>query len=89
MVWIADSARYLSFGKSRTIAKLFEKYESLSSDERREADRYHFTAVLFDIVRLDGEDLTGLPLSVRRSRLMQLVQVQPHRVIIHPFHECM
>ena len=36
------------------------------------ADRVPATYMVFDLLRLDGEDLTGLPLDTRRERLLDL-----------------
>lgn len=38
----------------------------------RSAERNPVTLIVFDLLRLDGEDLTGLPLSERRRRLQEL-----------------
>jgi bifunctional non-homologous end joining protein LigD len=39
----------------------------------------------FDILALDGEDLRGLPLSVRKSNLARLLARRPDGIFVAPF----
>ena len=39
----------------------------------------------FDILSLDGEDLRGLPLSLRKTNLAQLLRGRPDGIFVAPF----
>jgi len=39
----------------------------------------------FDILALDGEDLRGLPLSLRKTNLAQLLRGRPDGIFVAPF----
>jgi bifunctional non-homologous end joining protein LigD len=41
----------------------------------------------FDIVALDGEDLRGLPLSLRKTNLARLLARRPDGIFVAPFEQ--
>jgi ATP-dependent DNA ligase len=41
----------------------------------------------FDILALDGEDLRGLPLSMRKTNLAQLLHGRPDGIFVAPFEQ--
>jgi hypothetical protein len=41
----------------------------------------------FDILALDGEDLRGLPLSMRKTNLVQLARGRPDGIFVAPFEQ--
>jgi ATP-dependent DNA ligase len=41
----------------------------------------------FDILALDGEDLRGLPLSLRKTNLAQLLRGRPDGIFVAPFEQ--
>jgi ATP-dependent DNA ligase len=41
----------------------------------------------FDILALDGEDLRGLPLSMRKTNLAQLLRGRPDGIFVAPFEQ--
>ena len=51
---------------------------SQAARARALAERNPVTLLVFDLLRLDGEDLTGRPLSERRARLEELGLAGPH-----------
>jgi hypothetical protein len=42
---------------------------------------------VFDILALDGEDLRGLPLSLRKTNLSQLLRGRPEGIFVAPFEQ--
>jgi ATP-dependent DNA ligase len=41
----------------------------------------------FDVLALDGEDLRGLPLSLRKTNLAQLLRGRPDGIFVAPFEQ--
>ena len=41
----------------------------------------------FDILALDGEDLRGLPLSLRKTNLERLLRGRPDGIFVAPFEQ--
>ena len=41
----------------------------------------------FDILALDGEDLRGLPLSLRKTNLARLLERRPDGIFVAPFDQ--
>ena len=41
----------------------------------------------FDVLGLDGEDLRGLPLSMRKTNLAQLLRGRPDGIVVAPFEQ--
>jgi ATP-dependent DNA ligase len=41
----------------------------------------------FDVLALDGEDLRGLPLSMRKTNLAQLLRGRPDGIFVAPFEQ--
>jgi ATP-dependent DNA ligase len=52
---------------------------------RRHDDEVQLYA--FDILALDGEDLRGLPLSMRKTKLARLLARRPDGIFVAPFEQ--
>jgi ATP-dependent DNA ligase len=58
-------------------------FDALHSGRQNEA--VHLYA--FDILELDGEDLRGLPLSMRKTNLAQLLARRPDGIFVAPLEQ--
>ena len=58
-------------------------FDALHSRQRDEEVQLY----AFDIMALDGEDLRGLPLSMRKTNLTRLLARRPDGVFVAPFEE--
>ena len=66
-----------------TVAKRPQPAEALYSGQHNDEVRLY----AFDILALDGEDLRGLPLSLRKTNLARLLARRPDGVFVAPFEQ--
>ena len=58
-------------------------FNALHSRQRDEEVQFY----AFDVLALDGEDLRGLPLSMRKTNLAQLLRGRPDGIFVAPFQQ--
>jgi ATP-dependent DNA ligase len=88
--WIVESAlknRHAQFVIDGEAAILgvdgIADFNALHSRQRDEEVQLY----AFDILALDGEDLRGLPLSLRKTNLAQLLRGRPDGIFVAPFEQ--